>query len=166
MAWAGVLAVLTCAGHTRAEDFTFTYSSDLTAARGVLSGMANSGGSYSILSGVLVVEAGAAVGTYDLVPGGGEAAPFYSASGFFIVDNVLSPSRPSEVLSWYGLLFARDGAEVNIWGNGAGSLDTFYKHGGGDYSENGRFVVTQVPAPAAMAVMGLGGAIFGLRRRR
>lgn len=154
--------VAACAGAAHAEDFTFTYSSDLAVAHGVLSGIANGDGSYSILSGVLSVDSGSTVGTYDLIANPNGTSTFYSATGFFIVNNQLNPANAA-ALDYYGLLFAANGREVNLYRNG--QTDTFYSHGGGDMSVNGDFRVSMIPAPTVLTIMGLGSIYLGRRRR-
>lgn len=158
------MSVLACVGAARADDFVFSYSSDLAAAHGVLSGVSNGNGTCSILSGVLIVDSGAASGTYNLVAHSG-TSPFYSNSGFFIVNNQLRTATTGQSLDIYGLLFSGNNTEINIWGNGAGQGYTFYSHNSVNMRTNGEFTFSAVPAPATLTAIGFG-TIFLRRKRR
>jgi hypothetical protein len=91
-----------------------------TGSIAIVQATPNGDGSFNATSGSLCVLSGPTAGMYDLVPNPNPPFPFFSPSGAFIVDDQLFPGQ-DPVLDVYGLFFAGNGLEINIWGNGPGS---------------------------------------------
>src|SRR5262245_3566843 len=147
IALAAVLAMPATAG---AETFTFsaTDGGSGTFSYGVLAATANGDGSYTATGGYLVVLSGPLAGVYTLVPNPGPPFPFFSPSGAFIADNQLYPDE-DPTLDPFGLLFAGNGLEVNIWGNGEGLHYSYFAFDGTSYSfasNDAEFTLATTPA--------------------
>jgi len=163
-----------CAGVASADEFSFDYSGPLVMASGTLSGTALGNGSFEITSGEMYVTDGLAAGVYSLRVNPNGQAPAYSPSGYFIYDNLLAPESTDGVVTWYGLLFAGAGAEINIFREDAAGPYTFYSHGSsGNVVDYGAFsagwavpgALPDVPAPGGAALLCVGAVVLGRRRR-
>lgn len=158
--------------------FSFTYSDPITQAAGILSAHDNGNGTASAFGGTLNVTSGSLVGSYALLANPSGTAAAYSPMGRFIFDDVLFPSTPA-TLDVYGLLFADNVREINIWGNGGGQPYSLWSAQGGGYnysSDSGVFTLTRtdevevagsrVPGPGVPVVLAGAGMMLFSRRRR
>jgi len=112
----------------RAFTFTATDLASGTISFGFLDVTANPDGTFTATGGYLVVVGGPAAGVYDLVPNPNPPNTFSSQSGAFIVDDILYPGQDPSLDVW-GLLFAGNGREINIWGNFPGSYSYYAWNG-------------------------------------
>jgi hypothetical protein len=133
--WIALTLALACP--VRANDdpvftFTATDSASGTFSTGYLEVRANGDGTFTATGGFLLVSSGPDVGLYELLPNPNPPAPFSSPSGAFIADNQLYPGQ-DPTLDVYGLLFAGDGLEINIWGTGPGTY-SYYSFNGSFYN--------------------------------
>ena len=151
-----VAAALACAMSAQAGLlYNITYTD---GGANVASGVIDVAGGLAI-SGTLNVTAGAASGSWLLLPGAG-------SDGSFSWDNAVNPASDPFLTSG-GLLFGNGTSEVNLWGTGPGTYD-FYGNIGGNWnpvSDRGVATIAPVPEPAAYgAIAGLG--LLGFARWR
>ena len=131
----------------------------------------NGNGTDSALTGSLTVTSGVDVGTYSLFPNPTDPNPTNSPSGQFFYDDILYPNQ-DPLLSTAGLLFTGHGLEINIWGNGPGTLYSFWSSPGGGYnltSDSVVFTLNSVPEGGTLSLLGgvcMMGAGVLFRRRR
>jgi hypothetical protein len=143
-----IALTLALAWPVRANDRVFTFtardSASGTFSFGVLDVSANGDGTFTATGGFLVVVSGPDAGHYDLVPNPNPPNPFFSSSGAFLADDILYPGQDPS-LDIFGLLFAGNGLEINIWGNSPGNY-SYWSFNGGFFtlaSDNAEFRVTR-----------------------
>lgn len=161
---ASVLAAATmAAAQADTVNYEFTYTgtsgSGLSATGTlVMSGTTAIAGSVTV-SGSLYVD-----GTWSLITGSGL---FISPSGAFQVDNFMDCNLDPALTSG-GILFGDAGIEVNIWADGPGNYTMYGWTAANGYNPTdvgGTFECVKVPAPGAIALLGMAGVV-GSRRRR
>ncbi len=120
-------------------------------------------------TGTLNVTGGVDTGTYTLVALGPTST--IPSPGVFFADNVVYTAG-NPYLDNSGLLFASDTLgtlpQINIYGNGANNLYSFWSYVNGGYNvQNDNVTLTATPIPAAIWMVGsaLAGA-FGFMRRK
>ncbi len=162
------------------------------AASGILTGTANGPGDSLFVTGGSINVTGSYLsslptGAYPLLAAGPGVTT--SPSGAWIVDNLLYPNKDGgsgvqnggavnpTYLDFYGLLFGNAGAEINVFATiGAGSDYTFgiYNPANGTNTgkdlSGGMFLISSVPEPSGIALLGLGvvclAAGYVVRRRK
>ncbi len=117
--------------------FDFSFSIGPDTGFGGLNTTDIGNGQYLATAGSLTVSGGRDVGAYPLFPGG--PAVTTSPSGFFIFDNVFSPSVDPGIDN-DGLLFLGGGLEINIFSNGPDNYqfydNTGYNNVGASFAES------------------------------
>jgi hypothetical protein len=150
---------------SQAVDPAFVLSIDLMGndASASLNALNIGGGAFLATSGTLHVTAGADVGTYSLFAGG--PAEFTSPSGAFIANDVVYYPGANPVLDTFGLLFAGNGMEINIFGDAPGEY-SFISWNGSSYNVDATGIpnsvnLQEVPEPGTLALLGIGLALLG-----
>ncbi len=153
---ASALASAAVAAAAQADNihYSFTYTGSTASAYGwleIIGGVATDGSCTVTNSAVMD-------GTYSFVGGAGN-------NGVFIWDNLVNVSGNPQLTS-AGLLFTSGGNQINIWGNSPGNYSMWGWNGGyTPQDDNGVFETTKIPAPGALALIGVAGLV-GSRRRR
>jgi hypothetical protein len=169
-------------------EYTYTFTDVYNGVSA--SGVIDVNGDVAYAGNLTVTGPPYEAGTYTLTPVsagnagafGGYPSGFYSPNGMFYYDNVVvaSASQPGLVLDPDGLLFGNAAQEINIFGNGSVSANSysFYSGGATGYqnpTNTGTFTITgasltdppAVPEPAFFqggVLLALAGG--GILRRR
>jgi len=160
-------AFITTAVQAQIYTYDVVFTGSVSAANGqieVQSGLA--------IGGFLDVTVGPNQGTYQLVPGSGIFnAGRVNGGTDMNVDNLVNPGADPFVDSW-GVAFEAADKSIgfNLWGNGPGSY-TLFDAGGAVtpytyLADNGVAILTPVPEPTSIALLGLGIAAYAVRRRK
>jgi hypothetical protein len=147
------------------EAFNFSFAGtdgtgDLSGS-GTLTASTNGDGSFTVISGTGTEIVNGVKDTLTLAT----ASQFFTYLGQeyqFTFDNLLFPSA-DPTISDNGLLFSSsNGTQENLYSNGP---DSYGYSNTNNFNENTTFVLTAVPEPATVSLIGLGLLGFTVSRR-
>ncbi len=164
--WACASSLLLPLAAAAAEaTFNFTFQGVDNAATGQLVAEDLGDGRFLATSGDLTVTLGAAIGSYNLVPG--SLTPVLSPTGTYLFDGIVEPGSDT-VFTNGGVVFAGSGFEINIYSVAPGEFKfDFFTNGVNTIDPTtGTVVLSAVPEPSALLLGALGLSALMVARQR